>query len=276
MKFVGDKDISTIDYAIRLVLKESGQQDMSVESIEFFINSVYESAFRAEVDKVLKGEVHRYYGRNARWHNSGEGHWLIPVPHLRYDFTPVPQLSFSLQVFLATSIKVLDGKYPSYDVLVGTIGKTDKLTLPMIFLLAILNKSTNYFAMVSKDSVSTTRSIPGINTPFTLPDEFVRRLSCTLETKSVVSWLMDFGTQGSKLAPQVAGCLLGLQFGNKSKVITLSKQAWDKDTVIAGLTRLYGEQKARTLFIRELTSLDSAMTNEDALRVILQSIGRGD
>jgi len=140
---------------------------------------------------------------------------------------------------------------------------------------AILNKSLNDLTLVSKDSTSTTWNVSGMNAPLTLPDEFVKRLSYTLDNKSVVSWLLDFGIQGRNLAPQIAGCLLGLQFGGKSKALSLSKQAWDKETVLAGLTRLYGEQRAKTLFTQELPSLNPGMTNEDAIRVILQSIGKG-
>ena len=118
------------------------------------------------------------------------------------------------------------------------------------------------------------RNVPGLNEPLTLPDDFVIKLSSTLERKSVVSWLLSFGTQGRKLAPQVAGCLLGLQFGGKSKTLPISEQNWSKDIVIAGLTKLYGEQKARTMFNKEAPFLSPNMTNEDALKAILQTIGK--
>ena len=274
MRFIGDKDISNIGVAMRLVLKEAGRQDISEEAIRLFLKSFDESSLLMEAEKVLKSEVHQHYGRNTRWRYSGEGPWLVPLPQLRYDALPTPTLSFSLQPYLVAGMTILDGKYSDHDTLVGAIGKPYKLTLPMVFLQAILNESLGHFTLVSKDSTSTTWDIPGLNVPLTLPDDFVKGLSSTLESKSVVSWLLSFGAQGRKLAPQVAGCLLGLQFGGKSKTLSLSEQVWSKEIVIAGLTKLYGEQTAKTLFNRESPYLSPNMTNEDALKAILQTGGK--
>jgi len=274
MRFVGDKDIGDIGVAMRLVLKEAGQQDISEEAIRLFLKSFDESSLLMEAEKVLKSEVHQHYGRNTRWRYSSEGPWLVPLPQLRYDALPNPVLSFSLQPYLVAGMTILDSKYSDHDTLVGAIGKPYKLTLPMVFLQAILNESLGHFTLVSKDSTSTTWDIPGLNAPLTLPDDFVARLSSTLERKSVVSWLLSFGAQGRKLAPQVAGCLLGLQFGGKSKTLSLSDQVWSKEIVIAGLTKLYGEQTAKTLFNRESSYLSPTMTNEDALKAMLQTRGK--
>jgi len=233
MRFIGDKDIRDINGAIGLILKEAELQDISGEAVRLFLISFNESGLCMEDEKVIKSEVHQHYSRNARWRYSGEGPWLVPLPHLRYDALPTPILSFNLQPYLVAGMTVLDGKYSYHDTLVGLIGKPCKLTLPMIFLQTILNESLGYFTLVSKDSTSTTWDIPGLKEPLTLPDDFVTRLSSTLESKSVVSWLFSFGAQGRKLAPQVTGCLLGLQFGGKSKTQPLSKQVWSKDIVIA-------------------------------------------
>ena len=276
MKLLEDKFISNLNGAIDLVLRDAGQQEMSKEVIKLFAKSFDESLLQTEVDKSIKSEVQRYYGRNSRWRDSDVGPWYIPIPHLRYDSLPTPLLSFNLQPYLVAAVTVFDSKYSYHDVVLGPVGKPFKLTLPIIFLHAILNNSVKDFVLVSKDSMNTTWNVPGLNAPLTLPDEFVKRLSYTLGTKSVVAWLSDFGSQGRSLAPQVAGYLLGLQFGGKQKAVSLSEQAWDKDIVIAGLTRLYGEYKAKTLFNQELPFLNPGMTNEDALRVILQSIDKGD
>lgn len=275
MKLYEDIFISNLDVAIDLVLRDSGQQGMARVALELFIKSYDESSLCIEGDKTIKNEVQRYYGRNSRWRDSDAGPWYIPLPHLRFDSIPAPALSFNLQPYMVAPVIVLDNRYSYHDAVVGPIGKPFKLTLPMVFLQAVLNNTVNHFTLISKDSTSTTWNIPGLNSPLTLPDEFVKRLSYTLEIKSVVAWLLNFGTQGRALAPQVAGCLLGLQFGGKQKVSSLSEQVWDKETVIAGLTRLYGEQKAKTLFNQQLPFLNPGMTNEDALRVILQSIGKG-
>jgi len=275
MKFIGDKDIRDIDGAIGLILKEAGLQDISIEAIRLFLKSLEDPKLRMEDEKVLKSEVHQHYGRSTRWRYSGAGPWLVPLPHLRYDALPAPILSFSLQPYLVAGMTILDGKYSSHDTLVGPIGKPYRLMLPMIFLQAILNESLEHFTLVSKDGISTTWNVPGLNEPLTLPDDFVTGLSSALESKSVVSWLLSFGAQGRKLAPQVAGCLLGLQFGGKSKTLPISEQVWSKEIVIAGLTKLYGEQKAKTMFNTESPYFSPNMTNEDALRTILQTIEKG-
>ena len=274
MRFVGDKDINGIDGAVRLVLKEENRQDMYLEAVRMFLKSLDGHGLRMDAEKILKSEVHQHYGRNTRWRYQGEGPWLVPLPQLRYDSLSTPTLSFSLQPYLVAGVTILDGRYSDHDTLVGAVGKPYKLTLPMIFLQAMLNESLGNFALISKDGTSTTWNVPGLNESLTLPDDFVTRLSSTLERKSVVSWLLSFGIQGRKLAPQVAGCLLGLQFGGKSKALPISKQNWSKDIVIAGLTKLYGEQKARTMFTREAPYLRPNMTNEDALKAILQTIGK--
>ena len=110
MRFVGDKDISGIDGAIRLVLKEENRQDMSLEAVRMFLKSLDESGLRTESEKILKSEVHQHYGRNTRWRYQGEGPWLVPLPQLRYDSLPTPTLSISLQPYLVTRVTILDGK----------------------------------------------------------------------------------------------------------------------------------------------------------------------
>jgi len=274
MRFIGDEDIRGIDGAIALVLKETGRQDVSREAIGFFLESVDAPGLLREEEKVIKSEVHQHYGRNVRWRYSSQGPWLVPLPQLRYDAIPVPILSFSMQLYLIAVMTIWDRDYRHYDTLLGPVGKPYKLTLPMVFLQAILEESLGRFPLVSKDGISTTWNVPGLNEALTLPDDFVARLSSTLKRKSVVSWLQGFGVQGRKLAPQVAGCLLGLLFGGKSKDLPIIEQSWSKEIVMAGLTKLYGEQKARAMFNRELPNLSPAMTNEDALKTILQSIGR--
>jgi len=276
MRFVGDKDIRDIESAIRLVLKEAGRQDMSLEAIRLFLKSLDEPGLRMEAEKILKSEVHQHYGRNTRWRFTDEKPWLVPLPQLRYDALPTPMLSFGLQPYLVAGITVLDGKYSYHDTPVGPIGKPYKLKLPMIFLQAILNESLERFTLMSKDGTSTTWKVSGLSEPLTLPDDFVTRLSSTLESKSVVSWLLSFGWQGRKLAPQVAGCLLGLQFGSESPALPLSGQAWSEEIVIAALTKLYGQQKARTMFNKESPYLRSDMKDEDVLKVILQTEGKGE
>jgi hypothetical protein len=274
MRFIGDVDIRGFDGAIAVVLKEMGRQDVSREAIGLFMESMDAFELLREEEKTVKSEVHQHYGRNARWRYSSQGPWFVQLPQLRYEAMPVPILSFFLQPYLVAGMTIWNHDYSYHDTLVGPVSKPYRLILPMIFLQAILEESIGRFTLLSTDGISTTWSVPGLNEPLTLPDDFVDRLSSTLTRRSVVSWLFSFGVQGRKLAPQVAGCLLGLIFGGKSKDEPRSGQVWSMDIVIAGLTKLYGARIARAMFSSALPYLSPEITNEDALKTILQNRGR--
>jgi hypothetical protein len=156
--------------------------------------------------------------------------------------------------------------------LVGPIGKPEKLMLPMEFLQAILNNSLERFEIVAKDSTHTSWNVPFLREPLCLPDEFVTDLSWDLESKSVASWLLSFGANGRSLMPQVVGSLLGLQFRTVAE--SPVDQVWGQEVVMETLIRMFGTTKAKVKFSHALPHLRTDMTNEEAIRLVLQIAGR--
>ncbi len=271
MKFISGNRITNIDEAIRLVLRETGRDGMSEDAVSLFFSSVDKVKLQTEGEKILDSEVHRKYGRNARWRGSM---WFVPLPELRYDSLPVPLLTFSVQTCLTAGLSILGSGDSSSTTLVGPIGKPEKLSLPMVFLLAILDDDVESFQIVSKDGTRTSWNIPGFTESLCLPDDFVAEISWVLQGKSVVSWLLSFGEHGRRLAPQVAGCLLGLIYRGKSETPPLTDQVWSQNVVLESLTGMFGAQRAKDLLSRASSYLKADMTNETAIRLILQQAGK--
>lgn len=270
MKFVSGY-ISDIDEAISLVLREAGRSDMSQEAVELFLSSIDNNRFQAEGEKLVDTEVRRRYGRNARWEGKL---WFVPLPQLRHEALPVPLLVFNVQPYLAAGLTVFNvDRSPSVN-LVGPIGKPEKMILPMEFLQAMLDNRLDGFEIVAKDGIHTSWKVPFFREPLRLPDEFLADLSWELEGKSVAYWLLDFGGNGRSLMPQVVGSLLGLQFRSATEIRPPTEQIWSQDDVLETLIRMFGALKARTLLSQTLPHLKVDMTNEEAIRMILQIAGK--
>ena len=270
MKFVSGY-ATDIDEAIGLVMREAGRGDMSQEAIQLFRSSVDSTRLQIEGEKMVDTEVRRRYGRNARWQGKL---WFVPLPQLRYEALPVPQLTFNLQTYLAAGLTVINVARLSSVNLAVPIGKTEKLILPMEFLQAILDDSLDKFEIVAKDGTCTSWDVPFFREALRLPDDFVAGLSCELERKSVASWLLRFGANGRSLMPQVVGSLLGLQFRGASETRPPAEQVWRQDDVLETLIRMFGALKARALLSQALPHLKADMTNEEAIRWIIQMAGK--
>ncbi len=270
MKFVYGY-VTDIDEAVVIVLREAGPGDMTQEAADLFLTSVDSPRLQAEGEKVTDTEVHRRYGRNARWQGKL---WFVTLPQLQYEALPVPLLLFSLQSYLAAGLTVLNVNHSPSINLVGPIGKPEKLTLPMEFLQAILDDSLDGFKIVAKDGTHTSWNVPFFREPLRLPDEFLSDLSWELERKSVSSWLLGFGGNGRSVRPQVVGSLLGLQFRTSTETRPSDKQVWSQDDVLETLIRMFGALKARALVSQALPHLKADMTNEEAIRLVIQMAGK--
>lgn len=270
MKFVSGY-IADVDEALALVLREAGRDDMSQEAVELFLTSVDSTGLQIPGEKVVDIEVHRRYGRNARWQGKL---WFVPLPQLRYEAIPVPLLMFTIQPYLAVGLAIYNvNRSPSVN-LVGPIGKAEKLILPLEFLKTILDNRLDGFEIVSKDGTYTSWNVPFFREPLRLPDEFVTDLSWELERKSVASWLLRFGANGRSLMPQVVGSLLGLQFRTATETHPPDKQTWSQNDVLETLIRMFGALKAKDLLNQALPNLKANMTDEEAIRLVIQMAGK--
>ncbi len=270
MRFVSGY-IADVDEAVALVLHEAGRGDMSQEAADLFLSSVDSTGLQIPGEKVVDTEVRRRYGRNARWQGKL---WFVPLPQLRYEALPVPLITFNIQPYLAVGLAIYNvNRSPSVN-LVGPIGKAEKLILPLEFLQAILDNRLDRFELVAKDGTHTSWNVPFFREPLRLPDEFLADLSWELERKSVSSWLLGFGKNGNSVRPQVVGSLLGLQFRTATETHPPDKQAWSQDDVLETLIRMFGALKARALLNQALPNLKANMTNEAAIRLVIQMAGK--
>jgi len=270
MKFVSGY-VTDVDEAVALVIREAGRDDVSQEAVDIFLTSIDATRLQTEGEKTVDTEVRRRYGRNARWQGKL---WFVPLPRLRYEALPVPLLMFNLQPYLAVGLAILNvDRSPSVN-LVGTIGKPEKLILPMEFLQAMLDNRLDSFEIVARDGTHTSWKVPFFREPLRLPDEFLAGLSYDLQSKSVASWLMGFGANGRSLMPQVVGSLLGLQFRSTTQTRPPSDHVWSQEDVLETLIRMFGASKAKALLNQALSDLKVDMTNEEAIRTILQMAGK--
>ncbi len=74
--------------------------------------------------------------------------------------------------------------------------------------------------------------------------------------------------------PQVVGSLLGLQFRRNPEGRPPAARLWSQDDVLETLIRMFGALKARSLLSQATPQLKADMTNEEAIRLIIQMAGK--
>jgi len=159
-------------------------------------------------------------------------------------------------------------------VLIGPMGRSEKLVLPLPFLQAMLDDNLEQFEMVGRDSSCTVWGIPGLKEAIKLPNDFITTLSSVLQLKSVASWLLDFGAEGRNVASWVVGTLIGLQLHGMIEPSAAEERPYKRENVIAELTQLYGREWAEEMFTRAAPFLRANMTDREASRCILREADR--
>jgi len=267
LKVLSGQQAYSFREAISLALNEAGQRDMLPEVVKLFISVLDVEKLRAEAEKSLSNIVHSRYGNQAKWDDQW---WFVPLPELRFDSLPLAQITFTVQAHLVSVLTMrVDGGIRRIT-LVGTTGKPEKLILPLIFLKSLLDKdSVERLRIVGRDAVRTGWLIPGYKETIWLPNDFVSKLDGLLLRKSVACWLLDFDAAGDEIVPLVVGTLLGLLFAGRGDSVPVNNQAWERETVIQELTRLYGSAVAQDKFQKRAHLLKATLTNHEAVAVIL-------
>jgi hypothetical protein len=263
------KQANSFKEAVALAFEAAGVDDMSPESAGLFTSAIDVGVLYSESGKTIDGAVHARYGRGAGW--SGR-RWVVPIPSLRFDTVPIPQLTIKVQGHVVARVEVEAG-YRSHSLtLVGSIGKSQTMVIPVVFLSALLDDDLDRFRVVSKDGTSTSWEIPGTKQPVELADKFVTLLRETLSRKSVARWLEDFGSQSRGVAVLVIGTLLGIAF---AQPLPPGQRAWDEQSVIETLRGLgYSTKAATEALNRAMSDLRAGHTLEEAIRLILQQAGK--
>ena len=273
MKILPGRQADSWKEATMLALQEAGAEGMSADIVDMFASFANDHKTSSEADKTIGTAIRNRYGNKANWRAE---RWFVPVPKLHYDGKDAPQLVIEVGVYLVAAAAVRRQQDSRLITLVGTVGKPETLSIPMVFLHAFLEKDLGRFAIVARDSVYTTWEVPGTK-PVRLPSDFVSELSEMLKYQSVVAWLGEFGAQGRCVAPLVAGTLLGLAFQDASQPVPVSRQGFTTDDLVSALKSMaFRHGESEEMVNRAMPRLRADMTLEEAIRITLQTGKGGD
>ena len=270
MKILSGKQAENQNEAVSLALQTADVDGMDNYIIDMFESLSNNDKINAEADKIIGSTMRNRYGNKATWRTD---RWFVPVPKLHYEGKDIPQLIIEVDIYLiaAAVVRTQDSRLIT---LAGTVGKPETLTIPMVFLHALLEEDLGRFAMVARDASYTTWDIPGMK-PVRLPNDFVSELSQRLKWQSVVSWLDEFGSQGRYIAPLVAGNLLGLAFRDSSQALPVNKEIMTTDDLVSALESMaYQPAEAKEMVRSAAPRLRADTTLEEAIRITLQ-MGKG-
>lgn len=271
MKVFSGKHAANWKEAIRLAFQAAGVDGMSSDIVDMFVSIVDTDKISGEADKIIGTTVRNRHGSKATWRAE---RWFVPVPKLSYDGKDIPQLIIEINMYLVATAVVRTQQDSRLITLVGAVGKPETLTIPMIFLHAVLERDVGRFSIVARDAGYTTWEVPGAR-PVRLPNNFISEVTEMLEWQSVVSWLIEFGAQGKSVAPLVAGSLLGLAFQDFTQPVPVGEEVMTTDNLVSALESMaYQSAEAREMVRRIAPRLRADMMLEEAIRITLQ-MGKG-
>jgi hypothetical protein len=271
MKILPDRHVKNFKEAVDLAFREAGADDMCLSVANLF-ESADDTKLRSEAEKDITATVRGRYRGNPVWDGKW---WHVPVPKPGYDARGTPHITIDLKTYIvaAGEVETADHYYPV--TLVGPIGKSETLTIPVVLLQVVLNDDLSRFSVLARSGGHTTWEIPGFK-PVQLPDAFVTRLSDKLRRKSVAAWLEEFGSEGRSIMPLVVGTLLGLQFMGTTGAPPLGEQLWTYERLLSALEAMaYQVSEAREMVAHAMPYLRADQTLEQAIRVILQNEEKG-
>lgn len=271
MKILHGIRVKNFKEAAELAFREAGVDDLSLSVADLF-EEADATKLRSEAERDIIAAIRGKYRGNPTWDGKW---WCISVPRPGYDSKGTPQVTIDLKRYIiaAGEVETTDDYYPV--TLVGPIGKSETLIIPILLLQAILDDDLGRFAVLARSAGNTTWEVPGSKS-VQLPDDFVARLSDMLKRKSVAAWLEEFGSQGRSIMPLVVGSLLGLQSMGAAKALPFGQQRWTYEQLLSALEAMaYEVSEAREMVTRAMPYLRADQTLEEAIRVILQNEGRG-
>ncbi len=267
MKILDGCRASNLNEATALVLRAESAKDMDVDVIDMFVSLVEEDKINIESDKTLGAAVRSRYGSRATWQDD---RWFVPVPEPRYEVKDGPVLAIDVKIFVVFAARVSTSQGTRLVTTIGIAGKPVTLSLPMPFLWSLIEDNLGRFAVIGRDAVYTTWEVPGLR-PVRLPTNFVESLYDWLWWESVVGWLQRFGEHGRRLAPLVAGSLLGLAFPDPDKKAPAGEGKWDTADLLGALESLaFPKAEAKVMVNRVSHRLSEACTLEEAIRLALK------
>ncbi|MDP2730095.1 MAG: RuvA C-terminal domain-containing protein [Dehalococcoidales bacterium] len=271
MKILTGKQVDNKREAVRLAFQAAGVDDISADILDMFTSLANIDTVSGEADKIIGAAVKNRYGSKVTWRAD---RWFVPIPKLSYSSKDMPQLVIEVIVYVIAVVTIKTQQDSRHMTLAGSVGKPQILTIPMVFLHALVEKDQGRFSIVARDVGNTTWEVPGAK-PVRLPNDFVSELNEMLKYQSVVSWLREFGTQGKSVAPLVTGSLLGLAFQDSTQPVPVSREVVTTDNLVSALESMaYRPTEAKEMVKRVAPRLRADMTLEEAIRITLQ-MGKG-
>lgn len=271
MKVLHGTRVKNFREAAELAFREAGADDMAISVAELF-EDVGAAKFRSEAERNIMAAVRGKYRGNPIWDGKW---WCVPVPRPGYDTRGTPHITIELKTYIVAvgEVETADRYHPV--TLVGPVGKSETLIIPIVLLQAVLDDDLSRFPVLARSSGQTIWEIPGFK-PVQLPDNFIARLSDILKRKPVAKWLEDFGSQGRSIRPLIVGALLGLQSIGAAKALPPGEQRWTYNQLLSALEAMaYQVREAKEMVARAMPYLRADQTLEEAIRVILQNEGKG-
>ena len=271
MKVLHGRQIKNFKEAAELAFREAGVDDLALSVADLF-ESADTTRLRSEAERDIVAAVRGKYRGNPVWDGKW---WYVPVPKPGYDTRGTPHITIEIKTYLvaAGEVETADRYYTV--TLVGPIGKSETLIIPIVLLQAILDDDLGRFAVLARSAGNTTWEILGFK-PVQLPSDFVVRLSDILKRKSVAAWVEEFGSQGRRIMPLIVGTLLGFQSMGVAKAVPLGKQRWTCEQLLSALEGMaYQTNEAKGMVGRAAPYLRADHTLEEAIRIVLQNEAKG-
>ena len=256
-----------------LAFSEAGVGDMAGSVADVLSSLVEEKELRGDAEKSINVALRSKYRSKLDW--WGEQWFYVPVPVLRFDAREIPRLIIEVTPYLVAPVKIGTSGNLRFVTLVGPVSKPKTLTVPVVFLQAVLDDDLARFNILGRCASHTIWDIPGTRS-VELPNNFVDKLIATFKRQSVVTWLSEFGLQGRSVAPLVAGSLLGLQHQGAASQMPMAKQTCTNEMLVNDLQGMsYSIKEAREMVNQAAPYLRPEQTEEEALRIVLQQAGKG-
>jgi hypothetical protein len=275
MSVIAGKQARSYYEAADLALREAGAGDMSRDVLDLFAWAVSGDDLGGIVGTTIARTVRARYGTRAEWWEAQR--WLVPVPRLRYDRVPSPFLTFQVAIYGVACVEVQSGGRLYRATIVEHLGKMHTATLPLSFLLALIEEDWGRFRVIQVEGSWITWEVPGMKKPeVRLHESFVIGVSRALERKPVDRWLEEFGVQSQGLIPLVVADLMTLVMAGQDERPLAAQPGYSHELLRAALSELgYTGKEVERMIEAAAPCLKASDPLEETLRKVLQQADRG-
>ena len=267
--------IRTREEALVVATSQAGCEGTDPRLVDLFVWWVAGEEARSSARAALNRAIHGRYGPRAPWRM--EGLWVVPVPLVRYVRWGVHTLVVEVETWGVAQVTVDTDARRHQAVAVERCGKQHKVSLPLTFLAAVLDRDTERFLKAEKSGPWTGWDVPGVKGLVWLHDGFVEGLCQMLAGMSLGQWLGAFGGRGEAVAPLMVGDLMPIYLGEGARALLPAGRGWSREEVLAGPAGLgYCRAEVEVAIQQAEASgrLRPGIPSEEPLRVVLPNGGK--